>query len=101
MSRKDLNFNDDKTILDIFNCANEFYGCGIAVPITDGHPCGWEWLDFTNVENILEHQFEDYEISNGCGVGEYTGLILKKILIQTDGKFAFEVNVNSIDWDKD
>lgn len=99
--RKDLNLDDDKTILDIYNCANEVYGGGIAVPVDGGHPCGWEWLDFEDVEDILKHEFEDYEISNGCSNGDYTDRTLKEILKTTNGKFAFEVNVNSIDWDKD
>lgn len=102
MNRKELDFNDNKTISDIYNCANEVYGGGIAVPVDGGgHPCGWEWLDFEDVDNILEHEFEDYEISNGCSNGDYTDRTLKEILKMTNGKFAFEVNVNTIDWDKD
>ena len=101
MSREELDFNKDETITEVFKCAKEVYGSGIAVPVEYGHPCGWEWLDFSNIDDILKDKFDDSDISNGCGVGEYTDLTLKEILLKTKGKFAFEVNVNTIDWDKD
>lgn len=99
--RKDLNLDDDSIIVDIYNCAKEVYGGGIAVPVDGGHPCGWEWLDFEDVDDILTHNFEDYEISNGCGNGDYTDKTLKEILKSTNGQFAFEVNVSNINWDND
>lgn len=104
MSRKDLNFKNDKTIVDIFNCAKEVYGYGIAVPVYDGHPCGWEWLGFENIddkENILTYEFEDADISNGCSSGDYIGRTLKGILEMTEGRFVFEVNTNNINWYED
>lgn len=101
MSRKGLNLDDDKTILDIYNYANEVYSGGIAVPVDGGHPCGWDWLDFDNVENILEHEFRKCEISNGCNNGEYVDRTLKEILTLTSRRFAFEVNANNVDWNED
>lgn len=104
MSRKDLNFKDDKIILDIFNCAKEVYGSGIAVPVYGGHPCGREWLGFENIDdedNILTYEFQDADISNGCSNGDYTDRTLKEILEITEGRFAFEVNTNNINWDED
>lgn len=101
MNRKELDFANDVTISDIYKCAIEVFGSGIAVPINNGHPCGWEWLDFEYVDNILKHKFDSNEISGGCGNGDYENLTLKEILFKTNGKFAFEVNRNTIDWDKD
>jgi len=96
-----LDFNDDKTILSIYNGANKVFGGGIAVPVENGHPCGWEWLDFKFIDDILIDKFESSDISNGCGNGEYEDLTLKEILLKTNGRFAFEVNTNTINWDKD
>ena len=110
MSRKELNFDDNKIIEDIYKCAKEVYGNGIAVPVENGHPCGWEWLNFKNLGGAIDDDgysaleiwmFEDEDISNGCGTDCYYGLTLKEVLKKTNGKFAFEVNVNSIDWDND
>lgn len=101
MSRKELDFNKDETILDVFNCAKEVYGSGIAVPVENGHPCGWEWLDFKYIDDILHDKFEDSDVSDGYGSGTYTGLTLKEILNKTKGRFAFEVNVNNINWEQD
>ncbi|APR02553.1 hypothetical protein EXM90_19095 [Clostridium botulinum] len=101
MKRNELDFNDNITILDIYSCANEVFGEGIAVPVENGHPCGWEWLDFKFIDDILTDKFESSDISNGCGNGEYEDLTLKEILLKTNGKFAFEVNEYTINWDKD
>jgi len=101
LSRKQLDFSSDEVIIDVLGCANGVYGGGIAVPIDGGHPCGWEWIDFKDVEDILEHKFEDCEISDGCSNGDFTDKTLKEILKITEGKFAFEVNRNSIDWETD
>lgn len=103
MKRSELNFNDDKVIIDVFKCATEVFGYGLAVP--SAHPCGWDWLDFSCISNdeddILEYQFESYNISDGYGDGNYEGLTLREILIKTDGKFAFQTNRNNIDWNND
>lgn len=102
MKRSELNFNDDAVIIEIFECAVEVLGGGIAVP-TSTHPCGWDWLDleFIGKENILEHQFESSDISNGYGNSEYEGLTLREILLKTNGKFAFQVGCCTIDWEHD
>lgn len=101
MNRKELDFNNDETIKDVYSCANEVFGGGIAVPSEDGHPCGWDWLEFEEVEDILTHTFEGYEISSGYGSEEYLNLTLRDILKITNGKFAFEVNRNTVNWDED
>lgn len=100
MNRQIIDFSKDEHIINVYNCAKEVYGHGIAIP-SNYHPCGWDWIDFESVEDILEHKFEGFDISNGCGNPAYEGDTLKQILLKTEGKFAFEVNVNNIDWYKD
>lgn len=104
--RENLNFDNDRIIIDIYDCATEVYGKGIAVPtIRDGHPCGWDWLDFGEIFSedldILTYKFCDYDISKGFGCGEYEDKTLKEILKITNGRFAFEININNIDWYND
>jgi hypothetical protein len=110
VSRKKLNFDDTKVIEDIYKRAKEEYKNGIAVPVENGHPCGWEWLSFEYLGGAIEDDgyssldiwvFEDEDISNGCGTDCYYGLTLKEVLKKTNGRFAFEVNGNNIDWDND
>lgn len=110
MSRKGLNFNDNQIIKDIYDCACEVYGNGIAVPTQSGHTCGWDWLDFSYIHekdnedseyHILNYKFEGGDVSNGCNSGDFVGLTLKQILEITEGKFAFEVNCNNVDWYED
>lgn len=107
MNRKEMDFNDDKVVEQVYSCAKEVYGSGIAVPIEDWHPCGWEWIDFSDIDesdvdfDLKHYKFKCHNISNGFGSDEYEELTLKEILLKTKGKFAFEVNVNTIDWNKD
>lgn len=98
--RENLDFSSDEAIQDIYDCAMNVYGKGIAIP-SNYHPCGWDWLDFTFVDDILEHEFQSFEISNSCGNPAYLFNTLKEILKKTNGEFAFEVNCFNINWYED
>lgn len=103
IDRRNFNFDDDSLIQDIFNCAKEVYGAGIAIPVDGGHPCGWDWIDFSCMnkdDDILTYKFDNLDISNGCSNGDYVGKTLKEILKITEGKFAFEVG-SYINWYED
>lgn len=101
--REKLDFNKLDVLKQIIGCAREIYGNGIAVPGSN-HPCGWDWIDFGNIEDIEgieNYRFESEDINNGGCDSEYEDMNLKEILRKTEGKFAFEVNCNSIDWYND
>lgn len=89
---------DDQIIKDIFNCANEVYGQGIAIP-SSNHPCGWDWLDFSCTDDILTDIFYPYNVSNGIyEFHKVEDKTLKEILEITEGKFLFEINT-CLDWE--
>lgn len=88
----DLDFNDNKNVLEVYDCAMEYFGYGIYVPCKEGHPCGWDFIDFKWVDrdNILEYEFDSSDISNGYGSDEFEGKTLKEILLMIDGYFEME-----------
>ena len=88
---------DDKVIKDIFSCAKEVYGGGIAIP-SDKHPCGWDWLDFDSMGSPLNHTFDIHDISNGIYEDSiHEDCNLREVLETVNGKFLFEVNI-CMDW---
>ena len=67
MSKKDIDYKSDKTILDIYNCAMNVSRHGIAVP--SKNIWGWSRIDFTYIQNtdddnILNHEFVSSEIND-------------------------------------
>ena len=88
---------DDKVIRDIFNCAKDVYGGGIVIP-SDKHPCGWDWLDFSYIDDVFTETFCLSTVSNGAyGNYDYEYCTLRAILLSVGGKFLFEINT-CIDW---
>lgn len=105
MSKKNIDYKSDKTILDIYDCAMNISRHGIAVP--SKNMWGWSWIDFTYIQNadddnILNHEFNSSEINDGMSESDelYEGLTLKNILQLTEGKFRFGINTD-INWDED
>lgn len=101
MSKK---FTDNEINLDlakyVYNGAKSF-GEGIYVPNDkpNGHPCGWDFIDFKYIENeddVENYRFEDSDISNGYGSGEFTDCTLLEILQMVHSQVAFKLN--QIDW---
>lgn len=93
-----IDYKDDGIIKEIYNCAMEVFSHGIAVP-SEAHPCGWDWLDFDMVDDILTHQFHGYDISGSAyEQHDYDWMTLKEILEENEGRFLFEINTN-IDWE--
>lgn len=97
--QKGVDYTSDEIIKEIYDCAMNVLGHGIAVP-SNNHPCGWDWIDFEYIDgDILEYKFNPNQISNGnYEDSEYDWLTLKEILIKANGKFLFEINC-SIDWE--
>lgn len=98
--KKGIDYTSDEIIKAIYDCAMNVYCHGIAVP-SNNHPCGWDWLDFEYIDedNILEHEFSLSDISNGVyDEHDYESLTLKEILIETEGRFLFELNTR-ISWE--
>ena len=88
------------TLVNIVRCAKEVFCQGIYVPC-DSHPCGWDFIDFSDVTpstvSVVTHEFDMMEISNGIYDGHpYEGMTLKQVLRETKGKYAFEIG--SINW---
>jgi len=66
---------------------------------SSGHPCGWDFIDFDYIEDendVENHEFEEWEISNGYGADAFTNKTLLEILKMVYGQVAFELN--QIDW---
>lgn len=94
----------DEYLLDIYEGSKSFVN-GIYIKYTNAsgifdfevHPCGWDFISFDYVneynENILNHAFELYEISNGIyekhPFEDYT---LKDILEVIGDKWSFELS---------
>lgn len=88
----DLDFSKDENVLKVYDCAMEYFGHRIYVPCKEGHPCGWDFIEFEYIDrdDILEYKFESNDISNGCGSDEFEDKTLKEILIMVDGYFEME-----------
>lgn len=96
--KQGVDYTKDEIIQEVYNCAMNVFGEGIAVPSLN-HPCGWDWLDFKEVDDILTYEFMNYDISNGVyDSPEQEGRTLKEILIAHKGRFLFEINTN-INWE--
>ena len=96
--KKNIDYTDDKIIQEIYECANNTFGHGIAVP-SNSHPCGWDWIDFEGMDNVLTDKIFLADINDGSyDYHEFDGLMLKEILAITEGKFLFEINCN-VDWE--
>lgn len=100
--KKEIDYTSDEIIKEIYDCAMNVFCHGIAVP-SDRHPCGWDWLDFECIvdeNDVLEYEFSLSEISGGIYEDhDYEFLTLKEILIETEGKFLFELNT-WINWEE-
>ena len=75
---------------------------GVYVPTVkdDGHPCEWDFIDFSNVieceDDVDVQQFEENDISNGYGSYDYADCTLLEILKMCHGQVVFEKS--QIDW---
>ena len=101
MSKK---FSDDEITLDlakyVYNGAKSFAE-GIYVPNSEpnGHPCGWDFVNFEYIEDegdVENYRFECSDISNGYGSEEFIDCTLLEILKKVHGQVAFELD--QIDW---
>lgn len=93
---------DKSFVMDVYNAATKSFGDGIYVP-SDGHPCGWDWIDFEFVDpfdagedNIFVYTFGGSDISNGYGSEDFEDKTLLEILKVVHGQVAFELD--QIDW---
>lgn len=96
---------DNEFVKWIYDTAVDYFCNGIYIPTPkdDGHPCGWDFIDFTMVDpfdagedNIFVYKFGGCEISNGYGADVYQDKTLLEILKIIHGQVAFELN--QIDW---
>ena len=97
--RKGTDYTNDDVLKEIYICATEVFTDGIAVP-DNSHPCGWSWIDFDGVDDILTYKFKCEDINNNFGDSELEGMTLKEILIKANGRFLFEINTY-VDWEED
>jgi len=97
--KEGVDFKDPEVLQQIYIGAMEVFGGVIVVP-SEYHPCGWDWIDFSNVEDILTHNFDICEISKGIYDDHaYADLTLKEILVLTKGRFLFEINCD-VGWEE-
>lgn len=93
--KKGIDYTTDESIKEVYIAAKEVFGNGIAVP-SNQHPCNWDWIDFSYVENeeeVLSYQFDLSDISDGIyEESEFNGKTLREILIITEGRFLLEIN---------
>lgn len=94
-----VDYTSDEILKEIYTGAMEVFGGVIVVP-SEYHPCGWDWIDFSNIEDILVDCFDICDISKGIYDDHaYADLTLKEILNKTKGKFLFEINCN-VNWEE-
>ena len=89
--KEGVDYTSDEILREIYDCAMNVFCKGIAAP-DDCHPCGWSWIDFNIVDDILTYEFEQDDINDNLGDSKYVGNTLREILIKTEGKFLFEIN---------
>lgn len=97
-NKNNIDITKDEDIKRIYDCAMEVFCDGIAVP-SDNHPCGWDWIDFKYVDDILTYKFDYSNISNGIGNNDFEGKTLKEILKFTKGRFLFEI-FTYVNWEE-
>lgn len=98
--KKGVDFTKNEVILDIYSCAIEVFSGGIYIP-SGNHICGWDWLDFSNIDDVLTYRFDFYDISDGIYKHpEQYDKTLKEVITETKGRFLFEINTN-VDWEED
>lgn len=78
---------NDEYIKEIYECAMKYFGNGIYVKSEDGHPCGWDFINFNMIDNDDEdynmdnYTFECSNISDCCGSDEFCGRTLKQVIL--------------------